>query len=263
MSDWDDYLAAARRLDGVRRQAASVVDTETATVRAAAREELDSVRQRLDRQRNVLILAGASSQVLSTDATTGAEASTGSEAEPGADLGTVRQAGAGSATAGTDAGAVAGLRALRTANAHLEAADAILSGLGRPGHAGNDTPVRRNALVYGCFAVVVLAVQLTLFGTLKDTVASMVATAAGAVLPLVGFALSWLLIGLVFGVRAQGAGHRFPGGSSQDPGPTDPGQVTGQAVPGRVDRTPLLGAAISLAPVVVLCAGLGTAALLR
>jgi hypothetical protein len=33
--------------------------------------------------------------------------------------------------------------------------------------------------------------------------------------------------------------------------------------PGRVDRTPLLGAMISLAPVIVLCVGLGTAALLR
>jgi hypothetical protein len=38
---------------------------------------------------------------------------------------------------------------------------------------------------------------------------------------------------------------------------------TGDSGPGRVDRTPLLGAAISLAPVVVLCAGLGAAALLR
>jgi hypothetical protein len=226
----------------------------------------------------------------------------------------------GTATGDADGMDLPCLRALRAASAHLDAADAILSGLGRPGQAGNRPPVRRNALVYGSFAVVVLAVQLTLFGTLKDTVASMVATAAGAVLPLVGFGLSWLLIGLLFGGRglrtgvggpfagtsrgsraASGRIRRLPGllrlagrrvlrGRSEDGWSEDdrsgdgryaglghvphaspdepsldrsPRVGTGDRGSGRVDRTPLLGAAISLAPVIVLCAGLGTAALLR
>ncbi|GIH18174.1 hypothetical protein [Rugosimonospora africana] len=382
MSDWDDYLAATQRLDAVRRGAASATDAGTATAQAA-REDLATVRQRLDQQRVLLLaLAGTSGLALSADVLSDPEAAPGSgsvtAAGPGVRAGSAADGGVGAVTAagadtvpdaattGTDAGAAASVRALRAANADLDAADAILSGLDRPGLAGNRPPVRRNALVYGSFAVVVLAVQLTLFGTLEDTVVSMVATAAGAVLPLVGFGLSWLLIGLLFAgprwrpgrlagkprvllgasrvirhvpVRAlrepgrvlraralggprAGADHQTPadrqapgagtdvpglepgvsnlanGAGAGDPGAGDPGAVrpgvadpasvgavrdradpgpvagavpdrvdlgpvVGGSASGRVDRTPLLGAAISLAPVIVLCAGLGTAALLR
>jgi hypothetical protein len=59
------------------------------------------------------------------------------------------------------------------------------------------------------------------------------ALGCGAVLPFFGFGLAWLTVGLVFRTR------------------------------GKVDRTVLLGAAISAVPVLLICAGFGAFALAR
>jgi hypothetical protein len=76
--------------------------------------------------------------------------------------------------------------------------------------------------VYGSFALAVLISQLILYFVVSTPVASVAALACGATLPAIGWAASWLSVGLLYG---------------------------------RVNRTPLIGAAISAAPVVLLCGG--------
>jgi hypothetical protein len=127
--------------------------------------------------------------------------------------------------------------ALRAARADLDAADSLLSQVDSP-HLGRGplagwSPALRNLLVYGGFALVVLNIQVALFLSVSGTAGSVAALLCGAVLPIVGYAASRLTIGLLYRGR------------------------------GRVDHTPVLGAAISALPLVLLCAGLGGSALLR
>jgi hypothetical protein len=118
------------------------------------------------------------------------------------------------------------LAALHQARATADAADASMVG-----PAGRDrpwTPWLRNLMVYGPYAIVVLLVQLTLYAVVDTGSRYAWAVGWGLLMPVVAFGLGWITIGFVFG-----------GG------------------PGRTERTPLLGAAVCLAPVLVTCMGVG------
>lgn len=58
MTAWDEYVAAAQRLDVVRREAAAMVDRRTSAA-GAARADLSLVRQRIALQRARLLQAAA------------------------------------------------------------------------------------------------------------------------------------------------------------------------------------------------------------
>src|SRR5437868_8176608 len=68
MTAWDDYLAAAQRLDAVRRVAAAVVAEQTKSLQAA-REELATGRTKLSRQRSRLLEAARQAGLPAPDLT--------------------------------------------------------------------------------------------------------------------------------------------------------------------------------------------------
>ncbi len=208
MTAWDDYLTAARRLDAVRRDAASAVVARTTAVQAAS-QELTTVRQRLVLQRARLAdLAGRAGMPvppLTPDA-------------PVPDP--------------PDPAATGAL--LRVAVGDLDSADATLSEVDTGTIARGPFPdlpqTTRNLVVYGACALVVLITQLILFFVASSPAASVGALVCGATLPALGYGVSWLSIGLLYG---------------------------------KVNRTPVLGAAVSAAPVVLLCGGIAVSAFLR
>jgi len=122
---------------------------------------------------------------------------------------------------------------LRAAVTDLDTADATLSEVDTGNVTRGPLPdlpqTSRNVLVYGSFALAVLISQLILYFVVSGPVASVAALACGATLPAIGFGASWLSIGLLYG---------------------------------KVNRTPLVGAAVSAAPVVLLCGGIAATAIL-
>lgn len=216
MSAWDEYVSAAQRLDAVRRSAA-VAMAEQANVVRTAREELTGVRGRLTLQRaRFADVASRLSLRLPALAPTPSEVDAAISAE---------------------AGPSGVLAVLHQARSTLDSADAELSAVdsGGPALAGRPAAVR-NLVVYGAFALLTLVLQLVLFLVASEQSLPLLAPICGLVLPLLGFALGWLAIGLVY--------------------PTGPGAT--------VDRTPLVGAVVCLVvPVLVTCAGFGIVALVR
>lgn len=170
---WEEYLAAARELDAVRRAASSVAGEHAATV-AAARQELSSVRARLAPQRARL---ARDFRVPESDLTPLA----------------AEQAAAMERVAG---GPPAVLSALREARATADAADNAFVG---PGPVGPDRPLVRNLVVYGPFALAVLLVQVLLFVVAPSGSPSMPALLCGLSMPLLAFGLGWATIGFVYG----------------------------------------------------------------
>jgi hypothetical protein len=215
---WEDYLTAAQRLDATRRLAATAA-AEQAGVRQAATDELAAARRRLALQQARLADVTARRRVR-PPVLTPTEAEAAAELAPGS-------------------GPVAVLAALHHARSTLDAADAGLTDVDRPGAAGRlagRPPAVRNLPVYGGFALVALVLQAVLFAATSAESLPLVAPVCGLALPLLAFALGWLTVGLVYPP---------PGG-------------------GRVDRTPLVGAAACLvAPVLLTCAGFGVLALMR
>jgi hypothetical protein len=207
MSAWTDYLGAAQRLDIVRRDATTAVAAQTAAVQAA-QQELAAVRQRLALQRarltDVAARAGVPVPSLVADV-------------PVPDP--------------PDPATASGM--LRGAVNDLDTADAALSEVDTGSVTRGPLPdlpqTTRNVLVYGSFALAVLISQLVLYFVVSGPVASVAALACGATLPAIGWAASWLSVGLLYG---------------------------------KVNRTPLIGAAISAAPVVLLCGGVAASAFL-
>jgi hypothetical protein len=208
MGAWDDYQAAAQRLDRVRRDAATAVAEQAAAVQAA-QQELTGVRQRLALQRaritDLASRAGLPAPLLTPDPPL---------PEP-----------PGPAAAGA---------ALQAAAADLVAADALVSEVDTGSITCGPFPdwpqVLRNVLVYGGVALLVLLVQLGLVLGFSGPQTEVVALLCSATLPALGYGVSWLIVGLLYG---------------------------------KVDRTPVLGAAISAAPVVLLCLGVAASAALR
>ncbi|OLB79051.1 MAG: hypothetical protein AUI14_11265 [Actinobacteria bacterium 13_2_20CM_2_71_6] len=123
---------------------------------------------------------------------------------------------------------------LRAAMTDLDSADAALSevdtGTVTRGPFPDWAQTPRNLVVYGAFALAVLISQLFLFFVASGPAASVGALLCGATLPALGYGASWLSITLLYG---------------------------------KVDRTPVLGAAISAAPVVLLCGGIAASAFFR
>lgn len=206
---WAGYLAAAQRLDAVRRAASTVVH-EQAQAAQAAQQELAGVRARLAPQRARLV---RDLGVPESDLTP----------QPG------EVAAAAQAVAG---GPAAALAALRLARGTADAADAAMIGSGP----AEPWPAwMRNLLVYGPFAAAVLVVQIVLYLVAEPGSLPTYALLCGLSLPVLAFGLGWATIGFVFG----GSG----GGS------------------GKVDRTPILGVIVCLAPVLLTCMGVGMLAL--
>jgi hypothetical protein len=206
---WQDYLAAAQRLDAVRRGEASAA-AERERVLRAAREELAGVRARLVPQRARLRELGVPDDQL----------------VPGP-----VEASAAAQEVGREPASV--LAALRRARMTADTADATV--VGGVAASTGFPPGVRNLLVYGPFAGVVFLVQLGLYLAVDGSSLPLYAALCGLAMPAAAFALGWLVVGLVF--------------------PPGPG--------GRVERSPLVGAVVCFAPVVVTCVGVGALAVLR
>jgi hypothetical protein len=123
------------------------------------------------------------------------------------------------------------LDTLRRARSMVDEADALVLG-GPTGLAGLPPPLR-NLFVYGPLALLVLVVQLVVLSFVSET--PFYLPLCGLVMPAAAFGLGFVAVGLVF--------------------PAPPGR--------KVERTPLLGAIVCLASVVLLCAGIGVLALTR
>ncbi|MEV4346631.1 hypothetical protein AB0J83_19395 [Actinoplanes sp. NPDC049596] len=170
---WADYLAAAQRLDAVRRAASSVAGEQQAAT-AAAGQELSAVRSQLAHQEARL---GGELGIPVT------------ELRPTqADLDVAARAVAG--------GPAAALAALQQARRTADTADALLTG---PSASRTWRPWARNLLVYGPFAVVVLIVQIALYLVASPGSVPTYALLCGLSMPLVAFGLGWATIGFVWG----------------------------------------------------------------
>ena len=135
------------------------------------------------------------------------------------------------ATQAVAGGPAAVLAALHQARATADAADAAMLG---PRARAPWRPWARNLLVYGPFAAAVLIVQIVLYLVAPSGSVPTYALLCGLSLPVLAFGLGWVTIGFVYG-----------GG------------------PGKVDRTPLIGAVACLTPVLLTCMGVGVLALFR
>jgi hypothetical protein len=170
---WADYLAAAQRLDSVRR-AASTAAGEQHAATTAARQELSAVRARLAPQQARMIRDFAVPEL---------------ELRPGpAEVEAAARAMAG--------GPAAVLASLRQARHTADAADAAIIG---PGPGAPLRPWARNLLVYGPFAAVVLVVQIVLYLVAPQGSVPTYALLCGLSMPVLAFGLGWATIGFVYG----------------------------------------------------------------
>ena len=205
---WADYLAAAQRLDSIRRATSTAAGEQQATV-TAARQELTSVRARLAPQHARMVRDFGVPD--------------GELAPRAAELAEATRAVAG--------GPAASLAALRRARATADSADAALIG---PGPARPWRPWARNLLVYGPFAAAVLIVQIVLYLVAPQGSVPTYALLCGLSMPVMAFGLGWVTIGFVYGGE-----------------------------PGKLDRTPIVGAVACLTPVLLTCMGVGLLAFFR
>ena len=171
MTPWEEYVAAAQRLDLCRRAAAAAV-AEQAKAQQAARDDLAAGRARQALQQARLLdtarQAGGAPPVLVP--------------QP-ADL-AAAQAALGPAP--TPQAIRAGLYQARVT---LDTADAALSATPRP-------PVARNALIYGGYALLAAVLEVVAFlGVDEASAASVLVLGCGLVLPVFAFALGWLTVG--------------------------------------------------------------------
>ncbi|MEH1099257.1 hypothetical protein [Micromonospora sp. CPCC 205561] len=170
---WIEYLAAARQLDGVRREATTAAGEQARSVQAA-REELTAVRTRLASQEGRLRERGVPAISLVPTPPELTEA-----------------------TRSMAAGPAAVLAALRAARGQADAADAALAARGLPRLAA--WPSRpRNLLVYAPLALLVPVLQVALFVATGTGVASVAALICGLPMPAVAFVAGWVGVGRLF-----------------------------------------------------------------
>jgi hypothetical protein len=179
---WADYLAAAQRLDAVRRAASAAAGEQQATV-AAAQQELAAVRARLAPQHARLVRDFGVPE---------------NELIP-------QPVEMASATHAVGGGAAAALAALRQARGTADAADAAIIG---PAPARPWRPWARNLLIYGPFAATVLIVQIVLYLVAPQGSVPKLALLCGLSLPVFAFGLGWVTIGFVYG--GEGKVDRTP-----------------------------------------------------
>ncbi|MFC0503895.1 hypothetical protein [Micromonospora costi] len=173
---WQDYLAAARQLDGVRRAAAAAAGEQARSVQAA-REELTEVRTRLAAQQSRLRERGVPPISLLPSPPEVTEAS--------------RAMAGGPATV---------LAALRTARERVEAADAALVAR-RPLRPATWSARPRNLLVYGPLALLVPLIQVVVYAATGTGPATVAALICGLPMPAVAFVAGWLGVGRIFRTR--------------------------------------------------------------
>ncbi|MDM4721279.1 hypothetical protein QTQ03_17325 [Micromonospora sp. WMMA1363] len=176
---WTGYLAAARQLDGVRRDAA-VAAGEQARAVQTARAELAMVRARLARQEARLREAGVPPISLVPTPPELSEATRSMANSP-----------------------TAVLAALRSAGDRAEAADAALAARGLVGAAGWPAAAR-NLLVYAPLALVVPLIQLVVFVATGPGPVTGAALICGLPMPAVAFVAGWLAVGRLFPPAAGG-----------------------------------------------------------
>ena len=170
---WADYLAAAQRLDAVRRAASAAAGEQQANA-AAARQELAAVRARLAPQQARMVRdLGVPEE----------------ELRP-------RPAELESASLAMAGGPAAVLASLQQARRTADAADAAVIG---PAPRGPLRPVARNLLVYGPFAAAVLVVQIVLYLVAPQGSVPTYALLCGLSMPVLAFGLGWVTIGFVYG----------------------------------------------------------------
>jgi hypothetical protein len=170
---WADYLAAAQRLDAVRRAASAAATEQHATV-AAARQELAAVRARLAPQQARMVRDFGVPEI---------------ELAP-------RPAELESASLTMAGGPTAVLASLQQARRTADAADAAIIG---PAPAGAIRPWARNLLIYGPFAAAVLIVQIVLYLVAPSGSVPTYALLCGLSMPVLAFGLGWVTIGFVYG----------------------------------------------------------------
>jgi hypothetical protein len=170
---WADYLAAAQRLDAVRRAASAAAGEQKAAV-TAARQELSAVRARLAPQQARMIRDFG---------------------VPESEL-TPRPAELESATLAVAGGPAAVLAALQHARHTADAADATIIG---PAPSVSLRPWARNLLIYGPFAAAVLIVQIVLYLVAPQGSVPTYALLCGLSMPVLAFGLGWVTIGFVYG----------------------------------------------------------------
>jgi hypothetical protein len=171
---WADYLAAAQRLDALRRGASSAAGEH----QAAAHQELSAVRLHLVTQAATLTHTGVPEADL--------------RPQP-ADLEVARHAVAG--------GPAAVRSALQQAQRTADTADALLV---RPAPARRWRPWARNLLIYGPFAATVLIVQIALYLVAPHGSVPTYALLCGLSMPVLAFGLGWVTIGFVYGGEPGG-----------------------------------------------------------
>ena len=175
---WADYLAAAQRLDAVRRAASTAAVEQQAAV-TAARQELAAVQARLAAQRAGMMrdLGVPESELMPQPAE--------------------REA----ATRAVAGGPVAALAALQQALAAADAADGAVMG---PAPVRRWRPWARNLLIYGPFAAAVLIVQMVLYLVAPQESIPTYALLCGLSMPVLAFGLGWVTIGFVYGGEPGG-----------------------------------------------------------
>ncbi|WP_117211347.1 hypothetical protein [Allorhizocola rhizosphaerae] len=176
---WTEYLAAAHRLDSVRREAASAVAAEAEAV-GAARSELPTVQARLAIQAGRLLESALQAGV----------------APPTLVPSPAEQHIAEHAVQG---GPHVVLTALRQARSEVDVADAALSRLDEP----EPGQIKRNLLVYGPAGAVATLIQV-IFALLADPrTREFYAIACGLTMAALLFGVAWLLVSLVFPRRPK------------------------------------------------------------
>jgi hypothetical protein len=185
MGAWEDYLAAAQRLDAVRRDAATLV-TERAAVTKAGHAEVATTRQRLAAQRARLVAnrLGVPAPRLTPDA---------------AEL-----ASAGTALAATRAPnpAVAGAATLRAVRPTIDEADALLTTLDDPRSPARPPGRARNCAVYALVALITCLVPVAMIALgptdpakVFTTLVNIGSYCSAVVLPLMGYGVAWVVVG--------------------------------------------------------------------
>jgi len=170
---WADYLAAAQRLDAVRRAASAAASEQQATATAAHKEFAD-VRARLAPQHARLVRDFGVPEI---------------ELTP-------RPAELESASLAMAGGPTAVLAALQQARRTADTADATLLDTTK---AGPLRPWARNLLIYGPFAAAVLIVQIVLYLVAPQGSVPTYALLCGLSMPVLAFGLGWATIGFVYG----------------------------------------------------------------
>ncbi|MER7168646.1 hypothetical protein ABT336_21580 [Micromonospora sp. NPDC000207] len=182
---WTAYLAAARQLDAVRRDAATAAGEQHRSVQAA-REELTGVRARLTAQHERLVDSGVPVMSLSPS-------------PPEESVAARSMSGGPSAV----------LAALRTAGGWVTEADTALTstGLFRP----ERWPARlRNLAVYGPLALLVPLIQVVLHLVAGGGPVSVAALLVGLPMPAVAFVAGWIGVGRLFRPGPDGRLDRTP-----------------------------------------------------